>query len=151
MLIFFSAFDLKNFQCPHCGSKGDTLLLKEASFLTYIASIITLFIFGFFSIILLPLIIQSSKTVVRRCGDCYEVLEQHDLFSLPSLSDEVEENLNKILKRLLYQKVMNFRCGNCALVISRKYLLVVFSILVVFYMYNTFIDPPPPKSNKILS
>ena len=40
---------------------------------------------------------------------------------------------------------MNFRCGNCALVISRKYLLVVFGILVVLYFYNAFINPPPPK------
>lgn len=88
-LLISRAFDLKNFKCPHCGSKGETLLLKEASFLTYLASLVTLFLFGFFSIILLPLIIQSSKTIVRRCGDCYEILEQHDLFSLPSLSDEV--------------------------------------------------------------
>jgi len=64
--------------------------------------------------------------MIKRCYDCNEVLERHDLFSIPSFNDKVVIfNYNK--------KILNFRFGSCAIILSRKYAYVIIAMFVVFY------------------
>lgn len=121
-------------RCPICAARWDPFLSNESSFFTYIVCIVVFYFFGLLSIFLLPIVIPSTKTAVTRCSECYEVLEQRDLFSLPSLSD----------------KVLNFRFGNCALVISRKYALVLILVIGALLTIRSINQPPsPPPSNSL--
>ena len=138
---------------------------REASLLTYLGSIVTIAFFGFYSLIILPIFVQSSKTVVHRCSNCGEVLDQKELFSLPSLSDPV----NLIFKKnsfffrkncffdcfisytiyfffqyinLPFKQVFQFRFGSCALIISRKYSIIVLTLISIIFFYRYITAPP---------
>ena len=70
---------------------------------------------------LLPFVIPLSKAIVLRCPRCDSKLEVRQPFGLFSLKDEV----------------MTIKCGECALVISRSYLLSAVAIIscVLFYVW----------------
>lgn len=68
---------------------------------------------------LLPFVIPLSKAIIIRCTRCGAKLETHQPFGLFSLKDEV----------------MTLKCGECALVISRSYLLTVVSVIVCILVY----------------
>lgn len=82
-------------------------------------SILAIIFFRYYSIFLIPLIIQATRTIVKKCYDCNEVLESHDLFSIPSFND----------------KVLNFRFGSCAIIVSRKYAYALLILAVVLYLF----------------
>eukprot|EP01017_Pseudomicrothorax_dubius_P039720 TRINITY_DN6127_c0_g2_i3.p1 TRINITY_DN6127_c0_g2~~TRINITY_DN6127_c0_g2_i3.p1 ORF type:complete len:322 (+),score=36.76 TRINITY_DN6127_c0_g2_i3:132-1097(+) len=116
-------------KCPHCGAIDQCILTKEASLFTIFSIFVTFIFFGMFSVILIPIVMEVTKTTVKRCLACSGVIEQKELFSLPSLSDQV----------------LQFRCGSCALVISRKYAIVALVIIVI--MYFTLRSKTPPASH----
>ncbi|KRX00801.1 hypothetical protein PPERSA_01980 [Pseudocohnilembus persalinus] len=103
--------------CPHCGSRSEPIFDKQPSKATFILSIISLIALGFYSILVIPLIIQATKTVVKKCYDCNQAIEYNDLFSIPSFNDQV----------------LNFRFGSCALILSRKYAYVLLAVAILGY------------------
>lgn len=108
-------------KCSECEGE-ESFLQKEASFFTYITSFLAFLTFGFLAIFIIPLIVESSKSIVKRCADCYCVLEERELFSLPSLKDEI----------------LDIRLGKCSFVISRKYAIVIITLFTVFYFFRYF-------------
>lgn len=81
---------------------------------------------GLWSIFIVPLIFQATKTIVKRCYDCSNVIQRHNLFSFPSLSDQI----------------LNFRFGNCAFILSRKYAYIIVSIFLLIFAYRlVFVAP----------
>ncbi|OMJ80716.1 hypothetical protein SteCoe_18967 [Stentor coeruleus] len=106
-------------KCPQCDSIVETYNSSESTFLTIILSFITILIFGIWSIFLLPFVIPLSKSIVIRCSRCNERLETHQPFGLFSLKDEVQ----------------SLKCGECAIVISRSYLLSALSLIICFMVY----------------
>ncbi len=47
-------------------------------------------------------------------------------YSLPSLSDQI----------------MRFKIGNCIIVISRKYAVIIIAVLSIFWIYSYANEPP---------
>eukprot|EP01015_Nassula_variabilis_P036577 TRINITY_DN9478_c0_g1_i6.p2 TRINITY_DN9478_c0_g1~~TRINITY_DN9478_c0_g1_i6.p2 ORF type:complete len:310 (+),score=42.75 TRINITY_DN9478_c0_g1_i6:67-996(+) len=117
------------YKCPHCEQKTYGFISKEASCFTYVVSIMSVLMFGFFSLLILPILIEASKTSVKRCTECMEVTEQKELFSLPSLRDEV----------------LSFKFGSCVIVISRKYAIFGIGILATAYFVYSAMYPAPVK------
>jgi hypothetical protein len=119
--------------------------------MTYLVSILTLYFLNVYSVLLIPLVIQATKTIVKRCYDCNEVLERHDLFSIPSFNDKVRMNLwiflskeietVSIFKKII-KKVLNFRFGNCAIILSRKYAYIIIILFITVYAFVQSQRPP---------
>jgi len=86
---------------------------------TLIASALAILIFRFYSLMILPLIVEASKTCLKKCVKCDHILEKQELLSLPSLTDNV----------------LSFKCGGCAMVLSRKYAIVLTVILIIIYFF----------------
>jgi len=57
--------------------------------LTVIAAVLSLVIFKLYAFLILPLVIESTKTVIKKCVKCDHVLDKQELLSLPSLTDNV--------------------------------------------------------------
>ena len=108
-------------KCLQCDSNVITYCSPETTYFTVIASCITIAVFGLWSMFLLPFVIPLTKAMVIRCTRCDEKLEVKQPFGLFSLRDEV----------------MTLKCGECALVISRSYLLTIVTIIlcIIFYFW----------------
>ena len=106
-------------KCPQCDSFVSTYSSAEATYFTGISALITVMFFNIWSICLLPFVIPLSKAILVRCSRCDCKLETHQPFGLLSLQDEV----------------MSLKCGECALVISRTYLLVAAGLVSLGIVY----------------
>ncbi|KAL4513132.1 hypothetical protein ABPG72_017817 [Tetrahymena utriculariae] len=106
-------------KCPQCGSRSETIFQKESSVATYVLSILSLFFFQFWSIFAIPIIVSATQQVTKRCYDCDKIIEKHDLFSLPSINDQI----------------LNFRFGDFAFIVSRKYAYAILAIFIIIFAY----------------
>lgn len=121
-------------KCPQCDSLVSTYSSAETTYFTFIISFITVLAFNLWSICLLPFVIPLSKAIIMRCSRCDNILSTHQPYGLLSLKDEI----------------LTLKCGECALVISRTYFLVIVSILIVIIIF--FITPTtePHKPSIVL-
>lgn len=106
-------------KCLECDALVETYSSPEGTYFTVIACCITILIFRVWSLFLLPFVIPLSKAMVIRCNRCDAKLEVHQPFGLFSLKDEV----------------LTLKCGECALVISRTYLLTIVTIISCIFIY----------------
>jgi len=58
------------YKCKNCNSKNPGYEEKEASLLTLVAGIICLIIFRLYAFLILPLVIESTKTIIKKCVKC---------------------------------------------------------------------------------
>jgi hypothetical protein len=107
-------------KCAQCDSIVETYSSPEATFFSLFLSALTILIFGIWSIFLLPFVIPLSKAIVIRCVRCDAKLEVRQPFGLFSLQDEV----------------LTIKCGECALVVSRSYLLTATAIISCLLIYS---------------
>lgn len=107
------------FKCTNCASKNPGYEEKEGSLLTVIAAILSLIVFKLYAFLILPLVIESTKTIIKKCVKCDHVLDKQELLSLPSLTDNI----------------LSFKCGSCAVVLSRKYALGILGVLIVIWFF----------------
>jgi hypothetical protein len=107
------------YKCPNCSSKNSGYIEKEASALTLISTVLAILLFKFYAMMILPLIIEASKTCIKKCVKCDHILEKQELLSVPSLTD----------------KVLSFKCGGCAIVVSRKYAIIITIGLIILYFF----------------
>jgi len=107
------------YKCTNCASKNPGYEEKEGSLLTVIAAIMSLIVFKLYAFLILPLVIEATKTVIKKCVKCDHVLDKQELLSLPSLTDNI----------------LSFKCGNCAVVLSRKYALALIGVLIVIWAF----------------
>ena len=81
--------DEQMYKCSRCNSLNTGYEQKEASLLTYLLGILALLVFKLFAVMILPLLIETTKTVIRKCNKCDNVVAKQELLSLPSLTDKV--------------------------------------------------------------
>jgi len=87
--LFFSFGDEPIYKCENCASKNPGYEEKEGSALTVIAAILSIIIFKFYAFLILPLVIEATKTIIKKCVKCDHVLDKQELLSMPSLTDKV--------------------------------------------------------------
>lgn len=88
-----------------------------------ILSLITLIIFGFFSVVYLPLAFFLTKNAVHRCSRCLMKMGEKSCYGLP-------EDYS--------QPIWHFRLGKCSVIIARVWaILAAFALLSAgcFYIY----------------
>ncbi|CAD8051176.1 unnamed protein product [Paramecium sonneborni] len=105
--------------CPNCGAARESILEQVPSPASFIISFVSLFYFGIWCIFIIPLVFQSTKMIIKRCYYCNQELEKRKYFQLPNINDQV----------------LQFRFGNCILVVSRKYALILLSIIICLFFY----------------
>lgn len=92
-LLNHSFGDEPIYKCTNCASKNPGYEEKEGSLLTVIAAILSLIVFKLYAFLILPLVIESTKTIIKKCVKCDHVLDKQELLSLPSLTDNVNVDL----------------------------------------------------------
>ncbi|CAK71220.1 unnamed protein product (macronuclear) [Paramecium tetraurelia] len=116
--------------CPNCGAARESILEQVPSPASFIISFVSLFYFGIWCIFIIPLVFQSTKMIIKRCYYCNQELEKRKYFQLPNINDQV----------------LQFRFGNCIVVVSRKYALVLLTIIVcLFFYFEYFTEKEQPQ------
>lgn len=111
--------------CHFCDQTVEVFYKPESTYVTIIAACLTILIFGLWSCCLLPIVIPLSKSIVTRCCRCDGKLKVRHPFGISGLKDEV----------------LSLKCGQCALVFSRSYLVSMLTIVVfIIVMFWGFSD-----------
>ncbi|CAD8159084.1 unnamed protein product [Paramecium octaurelia] len=116
--------------CPNCGAARESILEQVPSPASFIISFVSLFYFGIWCIFIIPLVFQSTKMIIKRCYYCHQELEKRKYFQLPNINDQV----------------LQFRFGNCIVVVSRKYALILLAIIIsLFFYFEYFVEQEHPQ------
>ena len=110
--------------CRTCDAKVNTYLGSESTYYTYLILAAVCLLFRWWSFILLPFVFPLCRALVVRCTRCDTKLVSYNPFGLPNLHDEV----------------ITWKCGQCAVVLSRSYvytIVALMSLLIVGFWIIT--------------
>jgi len=114
------------FSCTNCDYAGYTLVEQRATYISYILTILFMFLFGImFSLILMPITILLTRNYIHRCPSCLkEVGSDNQVLTIFNLKD----------------KVITFNIGEFGVVLTRKIVLGIFLTLLLVITVYTRID-----------
>ncbi len=90
--------------------------------MTYLVCLLLLLIFGWLSLVLIPLAIFLTRSAIHRCSYCMNEIAERTFASMPSLQS----------------KIFVFKFGRCQVVVSRFYALIVFACLMIGCLYYIY-------------
>lgn len=99
--------------CHECQTRVPTYQQSESTLYTVLLSAVVFAIFQIWSLFLLPIFIPLTRSITTRCIKCDEALHTMPPYGVEILKDEI----------------ITLSCGKCAVVLSRKYLLALFTVL----------------------
>eukprot|EP00347_Sterkiella_histriomuscorum_P017670 403348446 len=113
-------------KCTYCNVEVVTYVEHESHPMFMIFAIMTLLIFGFLSVVILPLAYLATKNAVHRCSRCLQKLGEKQCFGVPTnFQDEIWQ----------------FRLGKCHVVMARGYALGVLLLFTLFSVYYVYMRP----------
>lgn len=98
--------------------------------MTYLVCMLLLIVFGWLSLILIPLAIFLTRSAIHRCSYCMNEIAERTFASMPSLDS----------------KVFVFKFGRCQIVLSRKYALILFGLLIIGCVYYLYVSSDPENA-----
>lgn len=118
------------FNCHKCSTRVSSVVSTQVTLYSYIASFFCVLILQWWSILILPMLIPLSKAIVHRCSSCNNTLATYHPFGLPSMHDEV----------------MTLKCGDCAVILSRTYTIILLILTLCGITYMSYsIEPFKPS------
>jgi len=107
--------------CPHCKHSVVTQVDHKATWITWIVAIAVILFFSWVSVCILPFIWPLFQDAFHYCPHCLNLIKQKGRISLPSIR----------------QEIVSLRCGSCAVVLSRKYVIMLGMLtFLVFVAYG---------------
>lgn len=107
-------------KCPFCDAVSFSIVEYKASTLGYLIAVLSILIFGFLSIILMPFLVSLTKQAIHRCAKCLNEVKSNSYFGFSSLED----------------KLVTLSIGKMGVILTRRYLLyIVVSIVCGMAIY----------------
>lgn len=101
--------------CPWCSRSIVTQVEQHSTWVSVVVFLILFLLIHIFSFCVYPFISSFTQQFVHTCPRCSGEIYRSRQFELPSIRHEV----------------ITFRCGSCALVVSRKYVLGAFCCILL--------------------
>ena len=76
-------------KCPFCDAVSYSIVEYRGSLLGYLVAVLSILVFGFLSIILMPFLISLTKQAIHRCAKCLNEVKSNSYFGFSSLEDKV--------------------------------------------------------------
>lgn len=105
--------------CPHCGGAIITFIEYESTWVTYATALVIWIVLGWAAICVVPVVWPLFKDVVHHCPRCLNILATKSRVVLPSFR----------------QQVMTFKVGSCAVVLARRYVIFLCSMIGVIFLF----------------
>ncbi len=96
-------------KCPFCDAVSFSIVEYKTSLLGYLVAILSILLFGFLSIILMPFLVSLTKQAIHRCAKCLNEVKNNSYFGFSSLED----------------KLLTFQAGKFGIILTRRYLLYI--------------------------
>lgn len=96
-------------KCPFCDAVSFSIVEYQASIIGYLIAVLSIMIFGFFSIILMPFLVSLTKQAIHRCAKCLNEVKSDSYFGFSSLED----------------KLLTLSVGQMGIILTRRYLLYI--------------------------
>ena len=106
-------------KCPFCDAVSYSIVEYRTSFLGYLVAILSILVFGFLSIILMPFLVSLTKSAIHRCAKCLNEVKSNSYFGFSSLEDKV-----RLIQTYIVQ-VLSFTVGKFGIILTRRYLLYI--------------------------
>ncbi|KAJ1608943.1 putative signal peptide-containing protein [Cryptosporidium canis] len=107
--------------CPFCKEEIVTQVELENSWFTYFASLTLFLVIGWVSCPILPLIWTLIQDSVHTCPRCLNKISRNRRVKCPSIKSEI----------------MTLKCGSCAVVLTRRYVVTIFLIFSTIIVFTT--------------
>jgi hypothetical protein len=112
-----------NVKCQFCEADVTTTIEHKNTVVGFALCFIVVLVFGLYGIAISVFLFPLCRSANHRCPKCYNMIISNHFLGLPSLKDEV----------------MTFNIGNCAIIITRKIILILLItcitlMLLVFVM-----------------
>ena len=101
-------------KCPYCDAVSNSIVEYQPSLLGYIITMISMLIFGFLSLILMPFLVSLTKTAIHRCAKCLNQVQDNTYFGFSSLDD----------------KLFQYECGKVGIIMTRRTIMYILMVLV---------------------
>jgi len=93
LTLFVHVFCYRNrstkIKCPFCDAVSNSIVEYRPSLLGYLLTMLSLLIFGFFALILMPFLVSLTKSAIHRCAKCLNEVQNNSYFGFSSLEDKV--------------------------------------------------------------
>ena len=76
-------------KCPFCDAVSNSIVEYRPSLLGYLLTMLAMLIFGFLSLILMPLLASLTKTAIHRCAKCLNEVKDNSYFGFSSMEDKL--------------------------------------------------------------
>ena len=124
--------------CHQCQVEIVTFVQHEMNPFFPIVGFTILFVFGYISLLLCPLIYLITQNAVHRCSRCLHILGVKRCFGIP---DDLSSPVSKLISSLthIFLKIWHIKLGKCAIVMEKLYaiiLIVIISTVSIVYVYN---------------
>ena len=74
---------------PVCDAVSNSIVEYRPSLLGYLLTMLAMLIFGFLSLILMPLLVSLTKTAIHRCAKCLNEVKDNSYFGFSSMEDKL--------------------------------------------------------------
>ena len=105
--------------CPHCGDRIMTFVEYEASWSAYLLSFCIFILCGWPAFCIVPVFWPLLKDVVHHCPKCLNCIEVVSRIQCPKVESQM----------------MTFRFGNCACLLTKKYVVMIGVIILMIVGY----------------
>ncbi|EER12177.1 lipopolysaccharide-induced transcription factor regulating tumor necrosis factor alpha, putative [Perkinsus marinus ATCC 50983] len=107
-------------RCPFCRADITTFITHEASIVSYLLALVLVLILQWLSICILPVVWPLLKDTVHRCPNCLNKIGSRSKIALPTS---------------LKNDVLTFRIGHCAVVLARRYVVILLALVTVIGLF----------------
>lgn len=96
--------------------------------------LLALMVFGFMSLILLPLLVSLTKQAIHRCAKCLNEVKSNSYFGYSSMDDKVCQG--QIANSFL--QLLSIQIGKFGVIFTRRqlmYTVIVISAMLAIYLF----------------
>ena len=76
-------------KCPFCDAVSNSIVEYRPSLLGYLITILAMLLFGILGFILLPILVNLTKTAIHRCAKCLNEVKTNSYFGFSSMEDKL--------------------------------------------------------------
>ena len=117
------SFRSTKIKCPFCDAVSNSIVEYRPSLLGYLLTMLAMLLFGFLSLILMPILVSLTKTALHRCAKCLNEVKDSSYFGFSSMED----------------RLMAIQIGSFGIILTRKLLLYAALVLTAMLSIYVFI------------
>ena len=86
---FIYIFRSTKVKCPFCDAVSNSIVEYRPSLIGYLITVLSMLLFGLIGFIMLPVLVNLTKSAIHRCAKCLNEVKTNSIFGFSSMDDKV--------------------------------------------------------------